>query len=885
MKTIFGYKEKIIERESEIKELSQYIESILNNKFGCVVYIEGKAGIGKTRFITEFQKNNKEKKELNWIFLSCDIAHRESFNPINEFLYKFFDQSPENQTKTNKSNFEDKLHSLYGEIENEKIKDELIRTRSFLGALIDLHWKNSLYEELDPKNRYENILYALQNLFYALSLIKPVVIVLDDSNWIDNDTVKFLNLLCMNAEDFPFILLILCRQNEDGSPFDIEFEDEIPIKRMTIEPLNKEASQKLIEYYLNLDEEEKKVLPEKTLDLIHEKSNGNTLVLKQIVDFIKSREVIDNNLIIIDEFNIPDDIDQLITAKFDSMQPDLKEITKMASVLGKNFTVKVLREMLKNRNIDKYIHEGKRKNLWHSLSKVNQSFENEGVYKAIYSKVLTNESTRFHKLAANSIEKVYENNLGSHYSELAYNFEMANVENKAIFYLGKAADKAKEMYENQSALDYYTKLSHILENSTAKNTDSFSEVILNKIELLLLLGNAKNAEIELTGFDLSICRIIEIKDRFYYLKAKLHSITQDYLELEKYVSQNIDKIKTKIFKYHLEIFYIDALRYLNKYQELEERANFLFEIFKKENEKLFEAKLANSMGIYFLRRSQYENAMKYFRRNYKIVVGLKNKILVQTALHHFGIVYSRQGERQKAKKFYFESLKIAEEIGNKSACSKLNSEIAVVLTIEEKIEEAIEYYRKGLELAKNIGNKMQEEIILYNIGEAYFRQENYQISMEYLEASKKICRQISDNVGITYANDLHGDILMSLERYEEAKIIYQENLILQQEIDDQEGIAHTLGNLGRVAKRENNFTKAEELYNKQQQTLSNIGDKEGEGKSLFNWGMMEKDRKNFELAKIKIEKALKLFEECSYKSGEKLAKLQLGIINEVSLKE
>lgn len=882
MKTIFGYKEKIIERESEIKKLSQYLDPITNNKFGGVVYIEGKAGIGKTRLVTELQQNYKNKEELNWIFLSCDIARRVSFNPFTAFLNEFFDQSPENQGETNKSNFEDKLHSLYGEIENEKIKYEIIRTRSFLGALLDLHWKNSLYEELEPKNRYENILSALQNFFYALSLIKPTVIVLDDSNWIDNDTVKFLKLLCINAEDFPFILLILCRQNEDASPFALNFENDIPLHRMIIEPLSREESRKLIDYYLNLDLDEKKELPDKTVDLIHEKARGNTLILKQVVDFIKSREIIDNDLIIVDRFEIPDNIDELINAKFESMHPDLKEVTKMASVLGKNFTIKVLGEMLKNRNIDKYIHEGKRKNIWHSLSKVNQSFENESVYKAIYNKVLTNESTKYHKLAAKSIEKVYEGNLQSHYSELAYNFEMADVESKAVFYLGKAAEKAREMYENQAALDYYTKLHHILENSAAKNENILLDILLQKIDLFILLGNTREAETKLSGIDLTRIDQKEIIDKFYYLQAKLYATIQNYLELEKYVISSLGKVKTKVYKFHLEIFYIHALWFLNKYRELEDRAKFLFEVFRKENEKLFEAKLANSMANYYLRKSQYENAMKFFRRHYKIVAEQKDKILIQIALRQIGVVYFRQGHRQKARKFYEESLKLAENIGNKNECSKLNSDIASVLATDGEVKEAIFFYKKGLELARSVANKVQEGLILYNIGESYFRLEDHQTSMEYLEASKKICRQISDNVGITYANDLHGDILMSLKRFEEAKTIYQENLILQQETDDQEGIAHTLGNLGRVAEKEKDLTGAEKLYKKQQQTLAVIGDKEGEGKALFNWGMMEKDRNNLERAKEKLEKALKLFTECSYKSGEKLAKLQLEMIDEES---
>ena len=66
------------------------------------------------------------------------------------------------------------------------------RTRSFLGALVDLFWDSSLYAQLDPQGRFENTLGALKTLIKAESLCRPVVLVLEDAQWLDEDSKAFV---------------------------------------------------------------------------------------------------------------------------------------------------------------------------------------------------------------------------------------------------------------------------------------------------------------------------------------------------------------------------------------------------------------------------------------------------------------------------------------------------------------------------------------------------------------------------------------------------------------------------------------------------------------------------------------------------------------------
>jgi predicted ATPase len=45
--------------------------------------------------------------------------------------------------------------------------------------------------------------------------------VLEDGHWIDSDSLALVETLIRNVEKYPFVILALCRPNDDGSVFDL----------------------------------------------------------------------------------------------------------------------------------------------------------------------------------------------------------------------------------------------------------------------------------------------------------------------------------------------------------------------------------------------------------------------------------------------------------------------------------------------------------------------------------------------------------------------------------------------------------------------------------------------------------------------------------------
>ncbi|MEA3395979.1 MAG: tetratricopeptide repeat protein [Chloroflexota bacterium] len=451
---------KFVGRETELALAGQSLRPLAEGQFGGVLYVYGEAGVGKSRFVYELRRQNPR---FDWLYLPCDGILKKAFNPFAHFFTRFFNQSTEN----NRPNFERIYQELIDTVDRshaegaERIKSELVRLRSIMAGFLGIRYEGSLYEQLEPKLRYQNTLYAFRETFRALNLVRPVVLELEDVQWIDPDSVRAIQTLCQDVANLPLLLIVTGRYREDGGKPRLPLE--VNAREIDLNTLSEAGVKALAEDLLA-----GRAAP-RLLESLVAKTEGNPFFVEQTLRYYREAGIIERQPtppvwdVVRAESAIPATINDLLIARIDRLSDTLKEVVQTAAVVGREFEVRLLAEVL--RRIDEallpedmaiHLQEGVDRNMWAILSELTYIFSHALLQDAVYRMQLKVRLRRLHRLVAEAIERLHPEDQRA-YSDLAFHYERAEIREKTIEYLHKAGDFAKETYAVEEAIGYYQK--------------------------------------------------------------------------------------------------------------------------------------------------------------------------------------------------------------------------------------------------------------------------------------------------------------------------------------------------------------------------------------------------------------------------------------------
>lgn len=787
---------EILGRNKELELIYSYCKPILDGQCGSVLYIYGEPGIGKSRI--SYEVTRRFEKKVTPFYLQVDSILRNSFNPINYFFNNYFGQTDVLTTEDKREKFENIFDNLIEKLRNlsvtydldkKKKKDEIIkellRTKSILASLIGVRWDNSLYEELDAKGRYENTLFAIKDFFVAHSLLKPVVIVLEDLQWIDIDSKNVFEIVARNMTDYPIVIITTSRYTDEGSKPELTLDNNVIRNEVHIEQLAMNGIKDLAEEQFG-----RKIDP-KLLSYISLKSEGNPFYIEQFSKFLIENKLIDfidgEYKLLKSNVEIPKGINAVLIARIDRLTFELKETVQLASVLGREFYILVLEELvnvmkysyeventaLRDVQINQLLLEGERERLWNALSEFKYIFRHTLLQDAVYQMQLKTRLKKLHKLAGDCIEKIYKENK-NYYSDIAFHYENATVYDKAEIYLEKAGDFAKESYQNEHALNIYDRLLKYVSDEEKE-----IKIQLKEGEILQFVGNWKEAE---EKYRTCISRAKDIKNKG--LTAESHKMLGNLLQTKG--------------------VYSEALILLNKAYELYLEMN---------NEEGICGALGN-IGVVYHRQSEYDKAMEYYNNELKIAEKLKDKNAISSAVGNMGIVYKDKGDFDKAMECYEKQLNIAIEINDKVSIGRAYANIGIVYYFKGNRDKAIEYYQKQLDIASELGNKLHTGNASGNIGVVYYIKGEYDKAIEYYQKNLEIGEELGNKLSISNACGNLGIVYSEIGEYNKAVKYYHRGLDIFEEIKHKQGIIICCERLGNLYLKQDSYLEAEKYYDK-----------------------------------------------------------------------
>ncbi len=772
----------MVGRFVELQTLIATAKSALEGQAAAAL-IYGDPGMGKSRL--SFALREALGEGVMWLAGQTDSISRRAFNPFIYILQRYFDQSQEVAPEVNRSRFEANLHTLSMASIPKSLHSELIRTQSFLGALLNLHWPDSLYEQLpDPKLRYENTITALSTFFLALSQVRPVVIELEDAHWLDEASRELLSHLTRQIQN-KALLLITSRYADDGSKPILMLDKRLPVVTLELTHLPSGEMRSLAENQLGGS------LDDTFFAFLQARSQSVPFFAQQLLLYLQESGALEQQA---GEWHLqtaisdlPDSLSAMLIARLDRLSAQVKLVVQTAAVLGREFDVRLLSQMLRS-DMKAHVDDAEREQIWSALTEIRYLFKHVLLRDAAYDMQLRSRLRDLHQLALEAYEKLYSDNLASHYDELVYHAEKSGSEDKQREYFHKAGDAARTHYRNAVALENYEKLLPLLGGK-----DKQFDLHMQIGAVLEMMGLWDKAE---SHYHAALALALHPA-----LSDKQDALARSYLALGMFL--------------HLRGDLASSLDWLEQarqaWQALDDRDGL--------GQTLVE------IGTVWLHKGDHDQARNVLTEGLELARALNNKTTAALALHGLGAQARSLCDYAAASALYEESLALNRELDDKRGMAEALVGLGNVARLQGNVERASTLFTESLAIQREIGDKRGTSVSLNSLGiVAHGRGESAK-ARALLEESLAIKREMGDKIGVAVSLINLGVITHKLGDDAAACSFLIESLTLQREIGYKVGAIVALENLGLIAYSQDDYAAAHRYHAESLALSWEIGEK------------------------------------------------------------
>jgi len=422
-----------VDRQSDMAILNNFLRQV-ESGHRQVVDIIGEPGIGKSRLLSEFRRQLAGER-VTWIEGRCV-----SYGTAIPYLLLL-----------------DLLRSNCGILESDTPESMIAKVRSGLERVgIDpdqdspvlLHVLGVKDADTAPSLANPEAVKAktfeiFRQVTIRLSLERPLVLVLEDLHWVDKISEEFLGFLAENIGEARVLMLATYRPGYRPPWIDKSYAVQLPVQ-----PLSRDDSFNVVRSVLNVER-----MIELATEEIVAKADGNPLFLEQLT--LHAGEARDLRSVLM----VPDTIHDVVMARIDRLPDELKQLLQMASVIGREFSLRLLTAVWKEAEpLENLLRELNRLEFIYERGVgdgIVYVFRHALTQEAAYGSLLERHRRIHHGAFGQALEELYGGRVDEVAELLALHFGRSGHADKAVDYAISAAVKAGRAWANTEALMYF----------------------------------------------------------------------------------------------------------------------------------------------------------------------------------------------------------------------------------------------------------------------------------------------------------------------------------------------------------------------------------------------------------------------------------------------
>ena len=727
-----------------------------------ILILEGEAGIGKTRLFLELIRHAGEQGLVTLYGDGNAIDQQTPYLAWREIFASYFDLE-----RLADAPLEVQRTHVYERL--AEIAPHLSERAALLNDLLNLGIPESnVVKALEPRLRQASLTAMLIDLLVLWASKRPLVVALDDAQWLDPLSWKLVERVTRTLQTTPLLLVVIHDPLKGRlTAHALDRLRQLPNHlNLRVGPLSSTDVVQVAAAKLEV----RTLLPV-VATLIEQTAGGNPFVAEELALSLletSSISVVDDQCRLdrdIADLRIPATVQGLVLSRLDRLNPTEQLTLKVAAVMGRHFSASILQAIYPARlspdelqlTLDQLSAADIISPLPTSSQMRSHSFKQASIQEVAYSTLLQAQRRELHMRVARCYEAQPTDELPELYALLVHHWHHADNQPRELHYATLAARKFAAEYANQAAL---TSIHRVLE---------LSDEAQLRYELLWLQ--------------------LDIHERIGEREAQRGDLAQ----LEQLAERNgNDRQRAQIAN-----AWADYHRVISDYPAavvaLERARNYTHEA-----DAAIRARTLTLWGKVLEYQGSYRAAQSYYEQALVIYRTLDYRRGEANNLEYLGNVAWYLGDYSAAHAYDLEVLALRRASGDRSGETACLTNLAQSALRRGDIAAAQTYQQQALTVAETIGDRGSEAFSHAVIAENHLLSGDYTMAQRHFEQAIPLLRAVGERRKEANSLNMLGQVYRDMGNTVEARRCCTQALAIQTEIGEHSLAAYSCLNLCSV---------------------------------------------------------------------------------------
>jgi class 3 adenylate cyclase/tetratricopeptide (TPR) repeat protein len=759
----------MVGREVEKALVAAKLSEVLDGA-GQIIGITAEAGMGKSRLNSEIWRLAGQDG------LQCYAGECQSYGTNVPYLVwqnllrGFFGVDPT-------ASDDAQIRTLTAAV--EQIDPAAVPRLPLLGVALNMPIaETEITRSPDAKLRKAALEAMLIHAIRARAQDRPLLLVLEDCQWIDPLSLDLLEAVARNIGDVPVLVVLVYRTlpqpaTEGERLTALPYFTELRLAEFTRAEAERLIRMKVARLFGTEDD-----VPLALIRRITERAQGNPFYIDEMINLIHDQGIDPTDLEALQHLDLPASLRSLIISRIDQLPEGEKTTLKVASVIGRVFPAAWIwgcyPQLGPHEQVLRYLSTLSQMDLTHidqPEPELIYLFKHIVTQEVAYQSLAGATRAKLHGQIGAFLEQTYGDDIQRWITLLAHHYSLSGDVAKQREYFLRAAEAAQAAYANDAAIEYYRRLVPLLPRAEQ------TAVRLKIGGILQLIGQWSEAE-EL--YRRALQKFETARDP--YTRARLQQALGDLLGLKG--------------------SYGEALLWLQRARktcgEIDDRQGV--------------ARAIGGIGHIYWRQGNYADALACAEQQLAAATEIGDQEQVSQALGNFGRIYWEQGEYARALAGYSRQLQIATALGDRPSMILALGSMGNVYWQQGEYAAALACFEQSLLRAVEIDDRRGISITVGQMGTVYWRQGNYAQALACFGRQLGIATEMGERRGVSEALGNMGIVYGEYGDYRRSLVCLQQQLAMAGKTGDRKYMSIAVANMARAYTAQGRYAEADRLY-------------------------------------------------------------------------